>query len=89
MESEKSPNKAAQTALNKFNSWHSARPKLLHSTGTYAEVEIGMQRMDSAHRAGMVYELVESGWDIDRIDMEQKVVTARGSVEALPSYWTE
>ena len=89
MKPKEAPCEAVQNAIEGFNGWYGAHANVLSHINHYAEVEVEMKHMDSEDRAGMAYELVESGWVLQEIDMRLQLLTARGSVDDLPDYWTE
>ena len=89
MKPEEVPCEAVQNAIEGIDSFYGAQANLLSHSNHHAEVEVEMKHMDSEDRAGVAYELVESGWVLQEIDMRRQSLTARGSVDDLPDYWTK
>lgn len=89
MKPEEAPCEAVQNVIEGIHSWYGVQANLRAHTNHYAEVEVEIKHMDSEDVAGITYELVESGWDLQEIDIYRQFLTAQGSVDDLPDYWTK
>ncbi len=88
MNANDTPNKAAQVATDAFEYYHSIKIDIKYCSGSDLVVEIDMYSLDSEHCAGVVYELIECGWVLEDLDVRRGVLKTHGSVNELPTYWS-